>query len=69
MKQHLIGANAIAISHLPVHCNTRIKLAKHSVDPGRTTDDSSLTGNDCCFGQTFGRDQLCSDVAAANVFG
>jgi len=68
VKQRLVGQHSLAVSHLPVHGDPWIQLAEHRVHPGGAGDDRGFAGNDGGLGQTFGRDQLRGDVAAADVF-
>lgn len=68
VKQRLIGRHSLAVSHLPVHGDPWIQLAEHRVDPGCAGDHRGFAGNDGGLGQTFGRDQLRGNVAAADVF-
>ncbi|MNJ68969.1 hypothetical protein D3C77_652660 [compost metagenome] len=68
MKQHLIGLDSLAIGHLPVHRDPRIKLAEHRIDPCHTADYRRLTGDDRSVRQTLCRNQLCGDVAATDIF-
>ncbi len=68
MKQRLIGFYPLAIDHLPMHRHPWIELTKHGIDPRGAADDGGVAGDDGGFGQTFGRDQLRGDVAAADVF-
>ena len=68
-EQHLVGFDALAILHAPVHRHARIQLAEHRIDPGRATDHGRLAGDHAGMRQAFGGDQLRGDVAAAEVFG
>lgn len=68
MEQHLVGTDAVAIDYLPMHGDAWVQLAKDRIHPGGTGDHCCVTGNDSGRGQPFGRDQLRSDVAAADVF-
>ncbi len=68
VEKHLVGHHPLTVGHLPVHSDPRVQLAKDRIDPGGAGDYCGFAGNDGGLGQTFGRDQLRGDVAAADVF-
>ncbi|MNP07605.1 hypothetical protein D3C76_996340 [compost metagenome] len=68
-EQRLVGADPVAVLHLPFHLHLRIELAEYLVHPGGAGDGGVLAGDDAGGSQAVGGDQLGGDVAAADVLG
>ncbi len=63
-EQLLIGGEALAILHQPLHLHLAAELGKDFIHPGLAAEDAGLAGDDPGAGEAIGGDQLGRDIGA-----
>lgn len=67
--QHLVGAQVVALGGQPAAAAAGVEAREHQLGPGAAAQHAGLAGDDAGAGAGAGGDQLCGDVAAAEVLG
>jgi hypothetical protein len=67
LEYGLVGAQAIAVTGVPVQLNARIQLPERFLDPRATGENGRFPDDDAPVCALPGRNQLCGNVPASDV--
>ena len=69
IAQQLPRFDQIAVLRFPVDDDGRVQFLEAALEPGSAAENGVLARNDRCLRDDAGGDELCREIAAADIFG